>query len=120
MSTVALLTVGSAIWAASASCATPIVATNTITRGAVNRRVITVNSIAAANTPPAATATIAAEPEVPAVLDHQQRQQRGRQRTHRTHGEVDDPARPVDQDDTEREQADRQAVDEAAVDRLTG
>ena len=56
----ALLTVGSAIWAASASCATPIVATNTITRGAVNRRVITVNSIAAANRPPAATATISA------------------------------------------------------------
>ncbi len=51
---------GSASWAVSASCAIPMVATSTITRGARNNRVITVASTAAANSPPAATATTAA------------------------------------------------------------
>ena len=61
--------------------AMPIVATSTITRGARNSRVITVSSTAAANAPPASDRDDRRGPEAPVVLDHEQREQRGRERT---------------------------------------
>ena len=59
-------------------------------------------------------------PEWPAVGEHQQGQQAGRQHAERSHREVDDPASPVDQHDAESQQADEQAVDHPEVDDLAG
>ena len=48
---------GSIAWANSKSCATPIVATKTMTRGALNRRRMTNRSINQPTTPPTSTQT---------------------------------------------------------------
>ena len=97
---------------ARASWATPIVATSTITRARATSRRITASSTTAPARVPAATAQHERRPVRPARLpDHDREQRRGRD-AEIGDGEVDDPARPVDEDDPHRDQRDDQPAHE--------
>ena len=96
----------------------PIVATSTMTRGALNSRRITTSSMTAPKSVPTISDADGGEPERHVVLDDQQREEAGADEAHVADREVDDPGRPVDEHDAHREQTDHQARDEAVEDEL--
>ena len=96
------------------SSATPIVATSTITRGALNSRRMTAISTTVPDSVPTSTANDERGPVRPVRLADHDREQRGRRHAEVADREVDDPARPVDEHDAHRDQRRRSGpVDEA-------
>ena len=80
---------GSASVIASHSCATPIVATSTMTRGDLKRRRITARSMSTPMSVPTTSATRQRGPVRPAVGADHHREQRGRGDAHAADREVD-------------------------------
>ncbi len=81
-----------------------MVATSTITRGALNSRRMTVSSIDRAVQRADGEGDGGAEPVGNVVLDDQEHEQAGADEAHVADGEVDDSGGPVDEHDAHRQQ----------------
>ncbi len=94
---------------ASHSCATPMVATSTMTRGALNRRRMTASSTSTPVSVPMTERGEQRRPVRPAVHADHHREQRGGGNADAADGEVDDPRGAVHEHDAHRHQGGDQA-----------